>query len=208
RPISFQMDLYQPLYVPRPVVEPELFASLRPPTYSGLMDAAGGVDSPDEAMLDRAEALGAIAGKPAVKRQKESVKKANAEKDMAHFAPQSLAGSVAKMEDAKAAVNYYGLARSAVASAATAANLGDFFQYVIDHPVSLPRQKSAMLPIVSTDVEGAKVSIYNERTLAKHPLLGLRLKNTTGVHLMQGPITVFDKNTYSGDSRIMDLQKG
>src|ERR1700723_1773229 len=37
RPISFQMDLYQPLYVPRPVVEPELFASLRPPTYSGNM---------------------------------------------------------------------------------------------------------------------------------------------------------------------------
>ncbi len=35
RPISFQMDLYQPLYVPRPVVELELFASLRPPTYSG-----------------------------------------------------------------------------------------------------------------------------------------------------------------------------
>ena len=38
RPISFQMDLYQPLYVPRPVVEPELFASLRPPTYQGAMD--------------------------------------------------------------------------------------------------------------------------------------------------------------------------
>src|SRR5262249_1606098 len=65
-----------------------------------------------------------------------------------------------------------------------------------------------MLPIVSTDVEAAKVSIYSERTLAKHPLLGLRLKNTTGVHLMQGPITVFENNTYAGDSRIMDLQKG
>ncbi len=35
RPISFQMDLYQPLFVTRPVVEPELFASLRPPTYRG-----------------------------------------------------------------------------------------------------------------------------------------------------------------------------
>src|SRR5262249_60429512 len=64
-----------------------------------------------------------------------------------------------------------------------------------------------MLPIVSADVEGARVSIYNERTLAKHPLLGMRLKNSTGVHLMQGPITVFEKNTYAGDSRIMDLQK-
>src|SRR5215468_11574150 len=44
RPISFQMDLYQPLYVPRPVVVPELFASLRPPTYEGNL--RGAVDAP------------------------------------------------------------------------------------------------------------------------------------------------------------------
>ncbi|HEV3385592.1 MAG TPA: DUF4139 domain-containing protein, partial [Gemmata sp.] len=30
RPISFKMDLYNPLYINRPTVEPELFASLRP----------------------------------------------------------------------------------------------------------------------------------------------------------------------------------
>src|SRR5271166_3461196 len=41
RPISFQMDLYQPLYVSRPVVEPELFASLRPPTYTAPMEKGG-----------------------------------------------------------------------------------------------------------------------------------------------------------------------
>lgn len=35
RPISFQMDLYPPLFIPRPTVEPALFASLRPPTYGG-----------------------------------------------------------------------------------------------------------------------------------------------------------------------------
>src|SRR5579859_5128147 len=35
RPISFKMDLYNPLYVDRPVVEPELFASLRPVAYVG-----------------------------------------------------------------------------------------------------------------------------------------------------------------------------
>src|SRR6185437_1315053 len=35
RPISFQMDLYQPLFVPRPVVDPARFASLRPPEYQG-----------------------------------------------------------------------------------------------------------------------------------------------------------------------------
>src|SRR5215217_2670257 len=39
RPISFKMDLYNPLYINRPTVEPELFASLRPVTYSGAFKA-------------------------------------------------------------------------------------------------------------------------------------------------------------------------
>src|SRR5262245_30782386 len=62
RPISFQMDLYQPLYVPRPTIEPELFASLRPPTYNEAMakvsdfppapaGAAGGASPRTEALM-------------------------------------------------------------------------------------------------------------------------------------------------------------
>src|SRR5438477_8623618 len=35
RPISFKMDLYNTLYINRPTIEPELFASLRPVTYQG-----------------------------------------------------------------------------------------------------------------------------------------------------------------------------
>ena len=48
RPISFMMDMYNPLYVPRPTVEPELFASLRPQAYDGgfgevtMSDPVGG----------------------------------------------------------------------------------------------------------------------------------------------------------------------
>ena len=41
RPISYQMNLYEPLYIPRPTVEPELFASLRPPVYGGAMTTQG-----------------------------------------------------------------------------------------------------------------------------------------------------------------------
>ena len=37
RPITYKMNLYEPLYIPRPMVEPELFASLRPPVYGGAM---------------------------------------------------------------------------------------------------------------------------------------------------------------------------
>ena len=84
------------------------------------------------------------------------------------------------------------LGTATVGNAATAGALGDFFQYTIDHPVSLARQKSAMLPIVGKDVEGQKVSIYNQNVQARHPLLGLKFKNTSGAHLNQGPITVFE----------------
>jgi hypothetical protein len=37
-------------------------------------------------------------------------------------------------------------------------------------------------------------------------MLGLRFKNTTGLHLMQGPITVFEGDSYAGDARILDVQ--
>src|SRR5262249_56773367 len=70
-----------------------------------------------------------------------------------------------------------------VSAAASAARLGDFFRYVLDRPVSLPRQKSALLPIVGKEVQGARVSIYNEATQPKFPLLGLRFQNTRGLHL-------------------------
>ena len=96
--------------------------------------------------------------------------------------------------------------KQGVSTMATATKLGDFFQYAIDKPVTLPRQKSALLPIVNKDVEGTRCSIYNERTQAKFPLLGLKFKNTSGLHLMQGPITVFEGSNYAGDARILDVE--
>ncbi len=75
-------------------------------------------------------------------------------------------------------------------------------------PVTLRRETSAMLPIIGQTVEGQKVSIYNQAAHAKHPLNGFRLKNTTPLYLMQGPMTVFDDSAYAGDARIEDLAPG
>ncbi|MBY0524218.1 MAG: DUF4139 domain-containing protein, partial [Gemmataceae bacterium] len=137
RPISFQMDLYQPLYVNRPVVEPELFASLRPPTYSGAMDD-GRKASPNAPRADSFNEKDAEGGRGAgpgnPREQALGYIKGNNSIDP----------------------------RKGVNSSAVATQLGDFFQYGIENPVTLPRQKSAMLPIVNQEVEGTKVSIYNQ----------------------------------------------
>jgi hypothetical protein len=88
-----------------------------------------------------------------------------------------------------------------VASIASASKVGELFQYTVGN-VSLPRQRSAMIPIVTDDVEIEKLSIYNPSVLPRNPLYGARLKNTTGKHLLQGPITVIDGTSYAGDARI------
>jgi hypothetical protein len=202
RPISFKMDLYNPLYVNRPTVEPELFASLRPPTYSGKMR---GFDDNFAREAEQADKL--TDGKKADPRT--------------GAAPGGLAGGAAgkagrELKDAADRARYANgvaeklkqdleLGRS-VPSVATASSLGDYYQYVIDRPVDLARQKSALLPIVNKDVEGRRVSIYNPAVQPRHPLLGLRFKNTSGMPLSQGPVTVFEGSVYAGDTRILDLQ--
>jgi hypothetical protein len=96
---------------------------------------------------------------------------------------------------------------ASVSSIASAAKVGELFQYTVGS-VSLPRQTSAMIPVVTDPVEVEKLSIYNLSVLPKNPLLGARLKNTTGKHLLQGPITVLDAGAYAGDARIDDLPPG
>ena len=107
-------------------------------------------------------------------------------------------------EEDKEKAESWNIASSAQAIA-TAADVGEMFRYRIATPVTLHRSQSAMLPIVNDSVEGDKLIIYNESQHPKHPLHGLRLKNTTNLHLMQGPITVFEDGAYAGDAQIEDL---
>jgi HAMP domain-containing protein len=177
RPISFVQDLYAPLYVPRPVVKPELYTRLQPQTYeAGAAPPAQQARGPIPAAPPKAEARALTTPTPR---------------------PEPEASLREAPLDPTASVS----------AAAASGELGELFHYTISH-VSLPRQRSAMLPIVADALEGERVSIYNQGVLANHPLTGVRLRNTTGKHLPQGPITVLDANAYAGDARIDNLPPG
>jgi hypothetical protein len=176
RPISFIMDLYRPLYVPRPTVEVETYSSIAPQRYE--------------------EDLGLAAAAPEAPMAKSRVSESRA------AAPE--AGAVYEEEALRDELDL----SQGVATAARSEEAGNFFRYLIRHPVTVPRQESAMLPIVTQNVEGRRVSIYNQRVQAKHPLHGLKLKNTTGFDLMGGPLTVFEQGSYAGDARIDTLPAG
>ncbi len=181
RPISFVQDLYQPLYVPRPVVEPELYASLRPERYEAGVGGDEMLNLLQKQVLDR--------------RREAAPASTNAPRASLMEAAERLSSN----QDSDFA--------SSVASIASVAQVGELFQYTVGN-VSLPRQKSAMIPIITDEVEVERLSIYNARVMPRHPLNGARLKNTTEKHLLQGPITVFDGGGYAGDAQINNVPPG
>jgi hypothetical protein len=186
RPISFTMDLYQPLYNPRPIVQPELYANLKPQTYGDAMDELKPMAAapPARSEMKKERLLGKLA-------QGVTSNRANAP---------TAAPIAAEME--------MGSLEEGVAPMAMAEDKGELFEYRIDQPVTLAKHQSALLPIIGQTLQGQKVSLYNQSVNAKHPLNGFRLKNTSALHLMQGPITLFDSGTYAGDARIEDLPPG
>ncbi|HVT91002.1 MAG TPA: hypothetical protein VHD56_19270 [Tepidisphaeraceae bacterium] len=194
RPISFVMDLYQPLYINRPIVVPELFASLRPRVYEGGMTTPA---APPEAFaLNRAQALNGRGGGGGFD--------GRGGRDV--VAMQGLAAPAREMSKSLSDLPQLE-AISSIQAAASAAQVGELFQYTVGN-VSLARQKSAMLPIINDSIDVERVSIYNASVLQKNPLNGARLKNTTDKHLLQGPITVLDAGSYAGDAQIDNVPPG
>ncbi len=202
RPISFMMDLYQPLYATRPTVVPELFAGLRPQVYDAGVDANAQHVAMDMAAPAPQSGMGAggRGGSGGAQRQ-------IGYGPDGRPAPVQLNAVVVTATSNAAPAPMGFSAGTTVQSVATTAALGELFQYTVGN-VTLPRQKSAMLPIVTDSVDIERVSIYNAGVMATRPLTGVRLVNTTGKHLLQGPVTVLEKGGYAGDARVDNLPPG
>ncbi|MEN6546299.1 MAG: DUF4139 domain-containing protein, partial [Armatimonadia bacterium] len=193
RPVSFIQDLYEPLYLARPEVPVTVAAAARPRVYEGAMERkAEAQDMVEAAPMAKGErggggfgGRGAMAGAPGA--------------PAAAMMPSAAPAPPPAMRR---------MAQGAADAMAAGGKVGTLFQYAITQPVTIPRQQSAMIPIISDRVEGEKLSVYNAAADARHPMNGIMLKNTSKLHLMGGPITVFDGEAYGGDALIEDMAPG
>ncbi|MGH9755484.1 MAG: hypothetical protein ACREA2_22115 [Blastocatellia bacterium] len=95
---------------------------------------------------------------------------------------------------------------SGVETAATGGEVGELFEYRVDQPVTVRRDRSALIPILQTRMEGERVSIYNEAARKDRPMHGIRLKNTSALTLEGGSLTVIDGDAYAGEALIERLK--
>ncbi len=191
RPISFRMDLYEPLYVERPEVVPDLFAGLAPRVYDQDLGGAKGFGGRPPGMGGGGFGGGAFGGGGA---------------GMGGFGggggsfggtPEQIAAARERMAE-RLDDNLLDSTESMVNSG----EVGELFRYEIDQPVTLEREHSAMVPIIGSEVPIERLSIYNASVNEKHPLNGLRLTNSTDLDWMQGPVAVFDGGEFAGDARL------
>ena len=186
RPVSFIQDLYQPLYVPRPVVAPDVAGAASPQLSEGALEIGGlSGERQDKAAPAMRGGFGGGAGPGG----------------RAMSLPAPRPGMAAKaMESLRDE------AESSVVADVRTEPVGDFFRYTVRTPVDLPRQQAAMIPIVTGNIVAQKLSVYNPEAFhATTPMLGVRVRNDTGLHLKAGPVTLFDDGVYAGDGRLPDM---
>ena len=95
---------------------------------------------------------------------------------------------------------------SGVEAAAEGGEIGDLFEYQIAQPVTVRRDRSALIPILQTRMEGTRVSIFNESAGRTRPMSGMLLKNTSPLTLEGGALTVIDGDAYAGEALIERLK--
>ncbi len=178
-PVSFRHDLYTPRYIRRPEIQVQETTGVLPPEMEYGMAAMSDADGVSGVM------------------ESESLTRLSA-------APQSLAFAKRAMLHAGASER-----KSAISSAPAQVRerkIGDLFEYEIEHPVTIRRNQSALVPIVLRGFEGKTVLLYNAANRKDNPIRCVDFKNTTGLTLEGGPLTVTEAGSYVGEAMLETMK--
>ncbi|MBN8229615.1 hypothetical protein JYK02_19065 [Corallococcus macrosporus] len=191
-PVSFVHDLYNPRYLRRPVVEVRSETGVAPvipqeaheSAFEPSMDMAADDESFGSAGAAPAASIMPMAAPPPapVMRAKGGPMIGGGGRDMRAMLEQSTAVTTLTKE------------------------VGDLFEYGVDRPVTVHRNQSALVPILHRPFEGRRVLLYNRATREKNPMACIEFKNTTGLTLEGGPVTITEDETYVGEAMLDTLK--
>lgn len=209
RPVSFRMDLYEPLYVTRPEVPVPTVPGVMPRTYEGgLMPAS--VSAPSPASPPSSGSPGASAGSPFRQSKQEAAKDKSGR--TARPAVNEAFGTTSQFIDAEdvdgAAITPEQMVDYAARPQTKAGEVGEVFQFELENPVTIERQRSAMIPLLTANVDARRVSIFNLADRADHPMRGVEVTNSSSMQLLPGPLSVMDGSAYAGDATVNQIAPG
>jgi len=191
-PHSFIQQLSQPYYGRRPIVPLPESVQLTPQTHAATLEPSAGV-------------LGGVPG-------------GVAGGSMGGFISGARIGSAGGLMAAKVAPppppapmpeeEAVEAAREESEPVGEAGALGDLFEYKLKERVTIRKNQSALVPILQTDIEAEKVSLWNESLGAARPLRALWVNNASSLTLDGGSFSVLDSNTFAGEGIVEAIKPG
>lgn len=204
-PISFIQQLQKPFYRYRPIVPTPQDLQLTPQVYepqSGVVNSDGTLNTQD-----------ATVGNNFNPRQVQNLP-TNGRSNTSLLQVQPGATQYSRAETS----NYRAVEQTTTVSEAlknstssyqnttVGEEIGDLFEYRIEQPVTVLRDRSALIPIIQSKMDGERAAIYNEAVRRDRPFSGLLLKNMSDLTFEAGSLTVIDGNAYAGEA-LMDRLK-
>ncbi len=206
-PISFIQPIQKPLYRYRPVVPIPQDLNLQPQVYDEESHPVSRKDSREEVNVSNESVADTvtqrqISGLPINGRQAQNFMIQGQMASSNSFTVDGASNQTA-ISDALISGN------SGVQANARGEEIGDLFEYRIEQPVTVLRDRSALIPIVQTKMDGERVAIYNEAAQASRvsrPMSGMLLKNLTPLTFESGSLTVIDRDAYAGEALMERLK--
>jgi hypothetical protein len=196
-PQSFIQPLSQPFYGRRPVIPLPSAAQLTPQTH----DAALSPDAKMEAAPAAPRAPVRVGG--------------NLARGVAGGIPGGVVGGVVG-EMAEAVTVSAGASvidalyanADAVGSGVQGRELGDLFEYRLKEPVTIRKNQSALVPIVSAAVEAERVSVWSSASPSQRARSAVWLTNSTPFTLDGGSYSVLEDATFTGEGLMEAVKPG
>ncbi|MEI6668158.1 MAG: hypothetical protein WCP29_08375 [Acidobacteriota bacterium] len=187
-PQSFIQPISQPLYGRRPVIPIASAAQLSPQTHDAGLEpdqrtAAAPMmapPSPPPPPSPRAMRAGGVGGAPA------------------EMAAKSSADSAMDVLYANA---------GEVGDGVRGRDLGDLFEYKLKELVTIRKNQSALVPIVSAPIDAERVSVWSAST-PQRPRSAVWLTNTTPFTLDGGSFSVLEAATFTGEGLVEAIKPG
>jgi hypothetical protein len=215
-PVSFIQPIQNPLYRYRPIVPIPQDLSLSPQVYeageigsgTGSGYGAGASGNVGSGMMSLGG--GSAAAAMPKSRPDQSGQMSRRQIQNLPLNNRSSSNELARLESGAAPStslsNAITSGESGIETAATGGEVGELFEYRVEQPVTVRRDRSALIPILQTKMDGERVSVYNEATRKDRPMHGVRLKNTSALTLEGGSLTVIDGDAYAGEALIERLK--
>ena len=210
KPVSFIQPIQKPFYRYRPVVPIPDDLKLDPQVYDpeGITmtggDAAGGGGGAGGGTISGGTDFSRTYANPA-QRQVQQLPLGGRNANASNLYLDGTSGAAAATTTLSDAISSQ---QVGVEAAATGSEVGDLFEYRIDQPVTVRRDRSALIPILQTKMAGERVSIFNEGVRTDRPLGGMLLENTSPLTLEDGSMTVIDGDAYAGEALMERLKPG